>query len=600
MYILGLSTMTESSAALHENGRLVAAAEEERFSRRKHDGGFPLLAIESVLHQAGIGFADLDHVAVYWDPFQLGYRSLYMLETLLRQPGLFLEKARRAVNIWQGTAGESSGWGSLFTTRHTLESRFGPFCGRLHYLDHHECHMAAAYYGSGFDDAAILIMDGAGEAACTTTAVGRGVSMRKLDEHRLPHSLGHFYSAVTGYLGFKMLDGEYKMMGMSPYGDPKAAAWIRANQLITTRPGRYTLNTAALDYHRALRGIFRGDFVDYFGPPRAAEEEAPFTDTHRDIAASAQAAFEEVVLDLARHLGRTTRSRQLVVAGGCGLNCVANGKLLERSEFEQVYVPPVPNDAGGSLGAAMLLYYKLTGQRPEPIRHAQFGPEYATSDIQQALTAHPNLTAQPLSDDALLDSVVDILTRGGVVGWHQGRMEYGPRALGNRSFLADPRSDSIRDTINQKIKKRELFRPFAPSVKAEVASDYFELQQPSPFMTIVVPVRPHQRDAIVAVTHVDGTARPQTVAKGDNPLYWALLDRFEQRTGIPVLLNTSFNIQEPIVCTPEHALRTFERSTTDALAIGSFLITRCEGKRVRSSSSGRFVRRPGPLESIHR
>lgn len=575
MYILGLATMTESAAVLMRDGKVVAAAEEERFSRVKHDGGFPYRAIEYVLGAEHLALGDVDHVAVYWNPFDLGYRARYMVETALKDPRLFVEKARRALTIWQGaSSGEDSGWGSLFRTAKNLEQRFGRPPRNVRFLDHHLCHMASCFFPSSFEEAAILIMDGAGEAACTTAGVGRGTELTRVGEHRLPHSLGHFYAAITGYLGFKMLDGEYKLMGLSPYGDPGGARWIREHLLKTTAPGEYALDTGVLDYHRALRGIFTGGFSDYFGPPRPRSEDAPFDERHRDIAASAQRAFEEVVLDLAAELRRRTGLKALTIAGGCGLNCTANGRILGSGSFEQIYVPPVPHDAGGAMGAAMLLYTELTGKRPEPIVHAQLGPAFDEAAIRAALSGFGKLDAERLAEPELLGRSADLLAKGGVMAWFQGAMEYGPRALGNRSFLADARHDSVRDTLNEKIKKRELFRPFAPSVKAEKASEYFEIAQPSPFMTIIVPVREDKRAVIPAVTHVDGTARPQTVDRAVNPRYWGLLDRFESLTGVPLLLNTSFNIQEPIVCTPQEALTTFSASGVDALALGDFWVTR--------------------------
>jgi carbamoyltransferase len=486
-----------------------------------------------------------------------------------------VEKARRGLSVWRGehTTGQEGGWGSLFSIKRKLQHHFGFAPKKLVFLDHHRCHMASGLYASHFDSCAILIMDGAGEAACTTSGQGQGARITKINEHLLPHSLGHFYSAVTGYLGFKMLDGEYKLMGLSPYGDPSGASWIRRNLLRSVGPGQYRFESDGLDYHEALRGRFTGAFADHFGPPRP-REGGEFNDRHRDIAASAQRAFEEVVLDMARELRRRTRMPDLVIAGGCGLNCVANGRILREGIFERIYVPPVPHDAGGALGAAMALYVASTGRRPDLLDHAQFGPSYGHGQIRSALAACADVQAEELDEGALVGRAAEWLAGGRVIGWIQGRMEFGPRALGNRSFLADPRSDSIRDVINQKIKKRELFRPFAPSVKAEKASDYFEINQHSPFMTIVVPVREQARSLIPAVTHVDGTARPQTVDRAVNPRYWQLLDAFEKRTGVACLLNTSFNIQEPIVCTPDEALATFARSDIDALAIGDFWITR--------------------------
>ncbi len=581
MYILGLTTMTESSAVLLRDGRVIAAAEEERFVRVKHRGGFPYHAIAFVLAQEGLTLADVEHVAVYWNRWKLGRRVRTVIEPLLADPALFLEKLRRAGTVWSRdeAAGPNAGWLDLFRTATLLRRHIGSAPRRIHYLDHHACHMASCFYGSSFPEAAILVMDGAGEAAGTTAAEGRGTAMRNLDEHLLPHSLGHFYSSVTGYLGFQMLDGEYKMMGLSPYGDPSAASWIRSHLLVTPAPGRYALHYRALDYHRALRGNFDGAFSAHFGPAREASEDAPFTDRHRDIAASAQRAFEEVVCDLAASLRRRTGLSKLAIAGGCGLNCTANGRILRAGIFDEIYVPPVPHDAGGALGAAMLLHAQLTGKRPEPLVHAQFGPPIGDAGFESR--SDDVLQATRLDEDVLIDMAARALADGQVIAWAQGPMEYGPRALGNRSFLADPRSDGIRDVINEKIKKRELVRPFAPSVKAESASEYFELRQPSPFMTIVVPVRPDKREVIPAVTHVDGTARPQTVARDVNPRYWKLLDRFEQLTGVPVLLNTSFNIQEPIVCSAADARATFERSGVDALVLGDQWVTRSGRPRAR-------------------
>jgi carbamoyltransferase len=565
--------MAESAAALLQDGALVAACEEERFTRVKHAGGFPYRSIRSVLEQHGATLADVDHVAVYWNPYRLGHRVRYMLETLLLDPGRAIGRLRAAANVMGGIKGEEAGWFDLLRVSGSFRRGFGSAPKRVHFLDHHACHMATCFWGSEFDDAAILVMDASGEAACTTWGSARGERIDQIGEHLLPHSLGHFYSAVTAYLGFKMFDGEYKLMGLSPYGNPKGASWIRENLLRSVGSGRYMLDTRVLDFGEVCRGVFRGPFVEHFGPPRPMSELGEFTDRHRDVAASAQRAFEEVAIDMARELRRVTGSRNLAIAGGCGLNCTANGKILGSGEFDALYVPPVPNDAGGAWGAAMLLHNKLTGKRPAPLRSAQLGPRFSDAETGRAVAEHPQLESRELGD-GIAARAAEALADGAVIAWMQGGMEYGARALGGRSFLADPRSDSVREKINEKIKKRELFRPFAPSVKAERADDYFELGQSSPFMTIVVPVRADQRNKIPAVTHVDGTARPQTVERDVSPRYWALLDQFERRTGVPVLLNTSFNIQEPIVCTPSEALRTFCQSGVDAIAIGGHWVTR--------------------------
>lgn len=573
MYILGLSTMTESSAVLLREGSIVAAVEQERFSRIKHDGGFPVDAIKFVLDAEGIALKEVDHIAIYWNRFQLGHRLKYVAGTLIKNPRQFAIKVKRSFSVWGGDSGNESGWSSLFKLQALFQQHFGTKVPNVHFLDHHECHMASCFLASGFEESAILIMDGAGEAACTTWGMGRGHEMKKIAEHLIPHSLGHFYSAITGYLGFKMLDGEYKVMGLSPYGDPSGAKWIQENFLQMKERGRYQLNTGALDYHAALMGDFRGTFSGYFGQPRERNNSAEFNDRHRDIAASAQRAYEEVVLHMARELQRLTGLKKLAIAGGCGLNCVANGTILATGVFEELYVPPVPNDAGGSLGAAYLLYVQLTRKRPDPVTHAQFGPHFQNSRVDNALQGFPNLLGEKLQDSEIPQKAAQALSQGKLLAWMQGPMEFGPRALGNRSFLADPRSDAIRDRMNEKIKKRELFRPFAPSVKNEKASEYFDIEQSSPFMNIVVPVKPEKRSTIPAVTHVDGSARPQTVSKDVNERYWRLIDEFEKITGVPVILNTSFNIQEPIVCSPEEALGTFSASKVDALVIENYWVT---------------------------
>jgi carbamoyltransferase len=571
--ILGLATMTESAAVLLEDGVVTAAAEEERFSRVKHQSGVPYRALEWALESRGLTLGDLDQVALYWNPYDLAFRARFMAETALRSPALFAERLRRSVTVLRGPEeGADAGWVSMFQLRARLEERYGRVPPVVNY-DHHTCHMASCFYPAPFEEAAILIMDGAGESACTSWGFGRGTGLDVLEQHHLPHSLGHFYSAITGYLGFGMLDGEYKVMGLSPYGDPsEVATWIRSRFLISPARGRYELVPGVLDYHRALRGHFPGAFAERFGPARQPGD--PLEQRHKDIAAGAQRAFEEVVLDMARTLRERTGARNLVIAGGCGLNCVANGKLLAHAGYDQIYVPPVPHDAGGALGAAHLAHVRAQGVRPARIDHAQFGPEITDGDVLAALAEREDLVGERLEGAALAQRCAETIAGGGIVAWVQGRAEYGPRALGNRSFLADPRRADVGDQINVEVKRREPFRPFAPSVKAERADDYFELGQPSPFMTIITPVRPERRAEIPAVTHVDGTARPQTVEREVNPRYWEVLDAFEGLTGVPLLLNTSFNIQEPIVCTPREALDTFSRSKIAGLALGDHWVTR--------------------------
>ena len=580
MYILGLATMGESAAALLKDGILIAAAEEERFTRIKHEGCFPVRAIAFCLAKAGISLAEVEHIGVYWQPFRMGARAKGMLKTALRNPASFLSQAGSAFREFTPSGGGDSvssqgSWMELFFVRTLLQKHFGPFRGRLHYLDHHRCHMASAFFASPFEEATILVFDGAGEEVSTTLAVGSGTSLKVLRSIPWPHSLGHFYSTMTGFLGFTMLDGEYKLMGLAPYGAPEHLSFIRSNMLMTDKPGSYRLNPALVDYHAALQGHFAPSLRQVFGEPRK-DDGAPFTHRHQQIASSTQAAFEEVVLDLASWAFQEGgQQRHLAIAGGCALNCAANGRLLREGPFEQIYVPPAPHDAGCTVGAALLVYHEVLGHpRKFEMTHAYYGPTFDDSEIGHAILEQ-GIEAHPMADEAtLLEKTVEVLKDGGVVGWFQGAMEFGPRALGARSFLADPRHETIRDTINAKIKKRELFRPFAPSTKEESAAEFFSDSQPSPFMTVTLPVRPDQRDRIPAVTHVDGSARVQTVRRADNPRYWNLLDMFEQHTGVPILLNTSFNIQEPIVCTPEQALATFFESGVDALVMGNYFIER--------------------------
>jgi carbamoyltransferase len=474
----------------------------------------------------------------------------------------------------EAVGGEGS-WLELFRVDKLLRRNFGAFGAKVHYLDHHRCHIASAFHVSPFEDATILVFDGAGEEISTTLAAGSGTEVKVLREIAWPHSLGHFYAAMTGFLGFKMLDGEYKMMGLAPYNSPDYLDFLRSQVLTTDAPGSFRLNSRLLDYHDALDNRFSPGLVEALGPARRDDDE-PFTERHQKIAASTQAAFEEVVLDLARWAFENGGGKtNLAIAGGCGLNCTANGRLLREGPFERIFVPPAPHDAGCAVGAAFHLWHDVLGKpRDFVMEHAYYGPEFTNSEMAKAL-AMRGIHAQSLpNEDSLIERAADTLADGKIICWFQGRTEFGPRALGNRSFLADPRNDSIRDQINAKIKKRELFRPFAPSVKKERVSDYFCTEQASPFMNIIAQVREDKHKDIPAVTHVDGTARFHTVSREANPRYWKLLDRFENITGVPVLLNTSFNIQEPIVCTPTEAVDCYMRSSVDVLVMGDYFITR--------------------------
>jgi len=590
MYILGLATMEESSAALLKDGILVAAAEEERFTRVKHEACFPVRAIRFCLEKEGITLNDVERVGVYWQPWRIGRRAATVISTLWRRPAAFSRKLKRSFEQFSYAGGgertnPKGSWLEMFFVRQLLEKHFGKYRGKIHYLDHHKCHIASAFFVSPFEEATIVTFDGGGEDLSTMMAVGSDRKITILNKIFWPNSLGHFYSSMTGFLGFKMLDGEYKMMGLAPYNTPDYLEVIRKNILITDKSGSFHLNSGVLDYHDALFNNFSREAVKIFGEPRrknsgpTSENDEPFTERYEKIAASAQAAFEEVAMDLALWTYKTGGNKKnICIAGGCGLNCTANGKILREGPFERIFVPPAPHDAGGSIGAALLVYHEILDMpRKSVMEHAFYGPEFNDHEIAAALTAK-GFKPQAMSDEEqLLQKCVEYLVSGKVIAWFQGRMEFGPRALGSRSFLADPRNASIKDVINEKIKERELFRPFAPSVKEECVSDYFEINQQSPFMNITAPVRKEKRNEIPSVTHVDGSARIQTVSRAHNPRYWRLLDFFQKRTGVPVLLNTSFNIQEPIVCTPEEAIETFKRSKVDALAIGDYFITR-EGR----------------------
>lgn len=569
--------MDNSAAALFRDGHLVAAVEEERLSRIKNHGGMPWLAMAEVLRLGGITFSDLDEIAVYWQPWRLRGRVLGTLAKAARDPGGTAALLARVGDMARGTgadAGQGGGLSDLLRLRARLSARLGPFRARIAFHDHHLTHQLYAEAMRDWPDAISLSYDGGGEDASTVLSILRGGQRREVSRHAWPNSLGHFYSVFTGYLGFRMLEGEYKMMGLAPYGRP---VWRDAllSDVLRLRPGgRYRLDTRLCDYHGALRGRFSPRLAALFCPPRAPDE-AP-SQAHMDLAASVQSAFEAAqahVLAPARALAPDLR--RVVLSGGCALNVTANGRLTETGLAEAVAIPPAPHDAGCAVGAGMATLARA-GIAPDTasIRSPYLGAAFAADAIAQAVQAQGILPPDALDDAALVAAVAARLAAGQIVAWFQGRAEFGPRALGARSYLADPRRDAIRDDLNAKIKKRELFRPFAPSVTEEAAAEFFEMAQTSPYMNIVARVRAGRARDIPAVTHTDGTARVHTVAAGDAPLYHALLSEFGRLTGVPVLLNTSFNIQEPIVYSPADALATFAGSGVDALAIGPFVIGR--------------------------
>jgi len=591
MNILGISAFYhDSAAALVRNGDIAAAAQEERFTRTRHDAAFPHRAIEYCLAEAGISPEQLDHVVFYDKPF-LKFERL--LETYLAFAPRGFRSFRLALPLWLR---EKLFLKQLLRKRlHELAPR-DDWEERLLFSEHHLSHAASAFFPSPFEEAAVLTMDGVGEWATTSLAIGRGNSLRIRKEIHFPHSLGLLYSAFTFYTGFRVNSGEYKVMGLAPYGEPRYVRLIM-DHLIDVKPdGSFRLDMSYFDFCTGLT-MTNGKFHALFGaPPR--HPEAGLTQREMDLAASIQAVIEEVVLRLTRSIAAETGQRNLCLAGGVALNCVANGRVLRDGCFENIWIQPAAGDAGGALGAALAAYH-LHGGRPrhpaeghDTMHGAYLGPSFGQADIEHRLQ-RAGARYDVMDEETLIRTSVDLLASGKVMGWFQGRMEFGPRALGARSILGDPRSPQMQSLLNLKIKFRESFRPFAPSVLREDVADWFELDCDSPYMLLVADVvegrrRPLSeaqqklsgieklavsRSDIPAVTHVDYSARIQTVHRETNPRYHALLSAFKARTGCPVLANTSFNVRgEPIVCTPEDAFRCFMGTDLDALAAGNVLL----------------------------
>jgi carbamoyltransferase len=587
--ILGISAYYHDAAAcLVRDGEIVAAAQEERFSRKRHDAGFPAHAVAYCLAEGGLALADLDYVAFYDKP-------LLKFERLLEQ---YLGVAPRGIG--QFVAAMPVWLREKLFTRRLILNQLDGFMGEVLFAEHHESHAASAFYPSPFAEAAVLTMDGVGEWATSSWGVGRGSELELLAELHYPHSLGMLYSAFTYYTGFKVNSGEYKVMGLAPYGEPRYAAVILDRLVELRDDGSFKLD---MRYFNFLHGLTMTNaaFDELFGgPPRTPE--SPLTQREMDLAASVQQVTEEIVLRMARHVHRETGMRNLCLAGGVALNCVANGRLLREGPFERLWVQPAAGDAGGALGVALVAHHKVLGTPRRPrsegdgMHGSYLGPAFDDDAIATALGAL-GAVADRLEPAALLDRTAALLADERVVGWFQGRMEFGPRALGARSILGDPRSPRMQSVLNLKIKYRESFRPFAPSVLREHLHEWFDLDVDSPYMLLVAPVResrriamtPEQqrlfgieklhvpRSTIPAVTHVDYSARIQTVHPDTNPLYHALLERFHALTGCPVLVNTSFNVRgEPIVCTPEDAWRCFMRTEMDHLVIGSFVLDKAK------------------------
>jgi len=579
LFVLGLNAHhADASAALFADGELVAAAEEERFRRIKHWAGFPEHAIRYCLAQAGVGLNQVTHVAVNSDPRAHRWRKLGYALANRPNPALLLQRLR---------AGRQR-----VSVEAELKRRFPEhgFNGQVHQVEHHLAHLASAFLVSPFPHAAVLSVDGFGDFSSVAWGVGQGIALELQGRTYFPHSLGIFYEALTQYLGFPRYGDEYKVMGLAAYGRPKHLKLLQ--DVIHTREGgtfelslRYFRHPREpIDFHwqdcePGVGTLYTSALIGLLGPARRPED--PVEQRHQDLAASVQVMYEEQFFHIAREVHRRTGVDTLCLAGGCAMNSVANGKITERGPFKHVYVQAAAGDAGGAIGAAAYVASHLQRKRPKPMLQAFWGPEFGRGDIereleqQRAALGQGNCRVEWMTDEAALcRRTAQAIADGKVVGWFQGRMEWGPRALGNRSILGDPRRADMKDILNLKIKRRESFRPFAPSVLREHVAEWFEQDMDVPFMTQVFGIKPGQRAQIPAVTHVDGTGRLQTVSADANARYHALISEFHRQTGVPMVLNTSFNENEPVVCRPSEALDCFLRTRMDVLVLGDCYVER--------------------------
>jgi carbamoyltransferase len=590
MNILGISAYYhDSAAALVRDGEIVAAAQEERFTRKKHDAGFPAHAVEYCLAEAGLRVGDLDYVAFYDKPLRKFER---LLETYVGYAPFGFKMFLKGMPLWLRQ--------KLYTPRELDRGLGGGYRGRYIFTEHHESHAASAFFPSPFEEAAILTLDGVGEWATGSIGVGRGNKIRLIREQHFPHSLGLLYSAFTYFTGFKVNSGEYKLMGLAPYGEPIYVDLIREKLLDLKDDGSFRMNMDYFAY--CWDDVMTSPAFDrlFGGPPR--KTESPLTQREMDIAASIQAVTEDVMLRCARHAREITDLPNLVLAGGVALNCVGNGKILRHGPFERIWIQPAAGDAGGALGAALTVWYQLLENERKPSggdlqRGSLLGPRFGEAEIREFLDLRGAKYTQYEDEDALVDAVAELIATENVVGHCVGRMEFGPRALGNRSILGDARSPKMQSVMNLKIKFRESFRPFAPSVLREDVADWFETrsEEDSAYMLLVAPVREDKRlpvDAaglrgidklkalrsqVPAITHVDCSARIQTVDPERHGRYYKILRRFKEKTGCPVIINTSFNVRgEPIVCTPQDAYRCFLSTNMDALVIENFVLRKSE------------------------
>lgn len=574
--ILGINAYHgDASAALVVDGQLVAAVEEERFTRVKHDTSFPIRSIRYCLETAGFRPEELEHFALSRNPrANLGKRVRHAVKDRAgRQVA-----SRRAGNLRKILSAKQTLADGLGVPRHLLRAK-------AHFVEHHLAHIGSSFYVSPFDRAAVLSIDGFGDMISSMWGVGHGSNLEMMGEVAFPHSLGVYYTAVTQYLGFPKYGDEYKVMGLASYGEPVYLDEFR--NIVRSSGLGYNLGLDCFRHHTEgaamtwdggspdLPPLWGPGMESQLGPARKSADE-PLAQRHYNVAASLQRRLEEVVLDMLRELHERTHVDNLCLAGGVALNCVVNGKIFDQTPFRRLYIQPAAYDGGTSVGAAFYVHHQILGfPRGFVMDHAYYGPEYGSDRFRAALAAAGGL-GKGLPTEEIVDRASEALAEGKVVGWYQGRVEFGPRALGNRSILADPRRPEMKDVLNARIKHREPFRPFAPAVLEEATGEWFTNDHPSPFMLLTYQVRPEKRDRIPAPTHVDGTGRLQTVRHDQNPLYYDLISAFAKRTGVPVLLNTSFNENEPICCTPEEAIETFVRTRMDVLVLGDQYIEKID------------------------
>ena len=596
MYILGVSAFYHDSAAcLLKDGDILAAAQEERFTRKKHDAGFPRYAIEYCLKEAGISANEIANVVFYEKPFVKFER---LLETYLAFAPKGFTSFAKAMPVWVKD--------KLFQ-KSLLTKEFTKTLGgdinwheRLLFSEHHLSHAASAFYPSPFESAAVLTLDGVGEWTTTSLALGKGKNLKVVKEIHFPHSLGLLYSAFTYYTGFKVNSGEYKVMGLAPYGEPKYADLIKEKLIKVAEDGSFQLDMSYFDYATGLKMTNKKFDALFGGPPRTSETD--LTQREMDLAASVQKVTEDIIVQIAKRIAKETGSRNLCLAGGVALNCVANGILLREKIFDNIWIQPAAGDAGGALGAALSAWYlhhakeRSVSSERDSMKGAYLGPEFTDDEIEAELSAC-GARFKKLSESELIEQVATALADEKAVGWMQGRMEFGPRALGGRSIIADPRSPVMQKQLNLKVKYRESFRPFAPSVLREDVGDWFEHDADSPYMLLVADVQKNKRrsmlteeealfgidklnvprSSVPAITHVDYSARIQTVHGDTNPRYHSVISKFKEKTGCPLVVNTSFNVRgEPIICTPTDAFKCFMGTELDVLAVGDYLLLKEE------------------------